>query len=231
MWDLEPSNQVNQSLALAELWHELCAGRIFISQTHCTLGRCYARMETRRGEALETEQIRMLERVFSGESQKSLACDLRVSVATIAGRCNLSLGRMLRGHRVSRAPILLVMASLAAAGVELADARVESRHDDGSWVVSVEVPGTTFEGRISPSELAVALLSIEGSSHTDVARRRARSTRTVANQLASLFEKLRVSGRGELRAKAIRELASVRALQRPATTVEARPGAACGGVG
>jgi DNA-binding NarL/FixJ family response regulator len=54
--------------------------------------------------------------------------------------------------------------------------------------------------RLTASERAVAGLAAPGVRNSEIARARRSSTRTVANQLASVYRKLGVSGRGELAA-------------------------------
>jgi DNA-binding NarL/FixJ family response regulator len=56
-------------------------------------------------------------------------------------------------------------------------------------------------GDLSPAERHVLALLIAGSTDRDIAKRRATSTRTVANQVQSLFRKFGVRSRGELIAR------------------------------
>ena len=51
---------------------------------------------------------------------------------------------------------------------------------------------------LSAAELAVVEAILEGRSHRDVASERGVSVRTVANQLASAYRKLKVRGAAEL---------------------------------
>jgi DNA-binding NarL/FixJ family response regulator len=204
---------------LATVWRLLCDGQAFLSDARCDAGRCFARLEKRSGPAVKPAYLEVLERVFLGESQKSLASELGVSVATIASYCTRTLTSVTPEVWVSRAPILLVMAALAARGAPLAPARYEHSLGAQGYVVSVEIPGATFRERLSDSEWQVARLSIEGQSHAGVAEARGTSLRTVANQLASVFAKLGVSGRSELRARAIHEHASYSRTLPPAPAV------------
>jgi DNA-binding CsgD family transcriptional regulator len=55
-----------------------------------------------------------------------------------------------------------------------------------------------FEDALSPSEQIVANLALEGYSNLQIARVRATSVRTVANQIGSIFQKLGVKSRREL---------------------------------
>jgi DNA-binding CsgD family transcriptional regulator len=53
---------------------------------------------------------------------------------------------------------------------------------------------------LSDAESVILAAILEGRSNAEIARTRRRSVRTVANQVASLFRKLRVRSRGELAA-------------------------------
>jgi DNA-binding NarL/FixJ family response regulator len=144
----------------------------------------------------------VLERVLGGEAQKVLASDLGRAVATIAGYCSQALRAISYEHNSSRAPILLVMAATAALGARVAEAKLERVLDDGSWLVSVVVPGNDLARCLSPGEWAVARAAIEGKSHAQIASARGTSPRTIANQLASVFGKTGIYGCPALRAKA-----------------------------
>jgi DNA-binding CsgD family transcriptional regulator len=195
--------------SLAVLWHRLCDGQLFIRDTYCSNGRCYAALEVRTDPVRPSAiKLRVLERIFQGEGQKAVAADLGVSVASVAGYSLGALTALTCRQRVSRAPILMVMAALAARGSDAGSVRDEGLLEDGTWLVSVEIPGRTFRDRLSSSEAEVVRLSIEGEGHEGVAAARGTSIRTVANQLASAFGKLKVSGRSSLRALAVREHAA-----------------------
>jgi DNA-binding CsgD family transcriptional regulator len=213
------SDCVSESVDLARLWRRLCDGQFFVSHTYGEAGRCFAVLEAR-GDATPARpsHVRILERVFEGESQKAMACELDVSIGTLAGYCKCGLRAFMAPQWVSRAPLLVVMAALAARGINVKDARCDAVRDDARWVISVEMPGETFRDRLSSAELEVVRLSIQGEPHASVARLRGTSVRTVANQLASAFAKLKVSGRSEVRALAIREYA---ALSRSARSLNA----------
>jgi DNA-binding CsgD family transcriptional regulator len=51
---------------------------------------------------------------------------------------------------------------------------------------------------LTESEYEVALLALRGSSNRDIAARRGTSVRTVANQLRSVYRKLRIRSRAGL---------------------------------
>jgi DNA-binding NarL/FixJ family response regulator len=218
------NERADQNADLAVLWHRLCEGQLFINDTYCEDGRCYAAFEIRstpvRPSALK---LRVLERLFQGEGQKAIAADMRVSVASVAGYSTAALSAIACRHRVSRAPILLVMAALAARGSHSGRVQHEGWRPDGTWLVSVEIPGKTFRERLSSSEAEVVRLSIEGEPHAAIAVLRGTSIRTVANQLASAFNKLKVSGRSSLRALAVREHAAWLRTNAPAAPLSVPP--------
>jgi DNA-binding CsgD family transcriptional regulator len=64
--------------------------------------------------------------------------------------------------------------------------------------ISVGRPDNALSEWLSPAEYAVTRLLIEGKSYQEMAVLRKTSKRTVANQLASAFHRLGISGRAEL---------------------------------
>lgn len=68
-------------------------------------------------------------------------------------------------------------------------------------VVSYSVTGRLGNATaLSPGEREVTELLLSGCSYREIAERRNRSVRTIANQIASAFKKLGVSSRAELAA-------------------------------
>ena len=205
---MEPSTWEfgTRAVELASLWRALVAGRYFVTAAYCGQDRCFLELERRRiGRRASELSVNLLARMLAGEAQKVLACEFDVSLTTIAVRCADALRVMVDGYYPSRAPILLVMAAHAERGLRLPVACAR-RVAAGRFLVSAELPGAGLAHRLSPGELHVARLLIEGKAHMEIARTRGTAVRTTANQLRAVFGKLRVSGRSELRAKAIGEL-------------------------
>jgi DNA-binding CsgD family transcriptional regulator len=77
----------------------------------------------------------------------------------------------------------------------------------GDRLVLISVSGNepVLEARLgealTAAERAVIELAARGLSNSEIARTRGRSARSVANQLATIYRKLGVSGRRELSAK------------------------------
>jgi DNA-binding NarL/FixJ family response regulator len=66
------------------------------------------------------------------------------------------------------------------------------------WLVVVRLPDAEPLSAFRPSERAVAEAIVDGLSNAEIARTRGTSQRTVANQVASLFQQLEVQSRAEL---------------------------------
>jgi DNA-binding NarL/FixJ family response regulator len=64
-------------------------------------------------------------------------------------------------------------------------------------VLSFQLPPPTLPASLSAAERIVALGMLQGLSNSAIARARKTSVRTVANQVASLFQKLGVRSRAE----------------------------------
>ena len=65
-------------------------------------------------------------------------------------------------------------------------------------VVSFPVPRATFGELLTNTETAIARDILAGLSNSAIARKRGTAVRTIANQVASIFRKLRVRSRLEL---------------------------------
>jgi DNA-binding NarL/FixJ family response regulator len=72
-------------------------------------------------------------------------------------------------------------------------------------VFSFPLTELSFPSQLSAAEREVTRGMLEGRSNSAIAAKRGTSMRTVANQIASIFQKLRISSRAELAAR-LREL-------------------------
>jgi DNA-binding NarL/FixJ family response regulator len=77
-------------------------------------------------------------------------------------------------------------------------ARRVSWGEDELCVFSFPLPSRAAAVKLTPAEQAVMRLALAGHSNASIAARRGVAARTVANQLASVFQKLGVSSRTEL---------------------------------
>jgi DNA-binding CsgD family transcriptional regulator len=82
--------------------------------------------------------------------------------------------------------------------------RVERFRLVGEEFAVVSFPLDVESDALTPAEREVATLAVAGKSNAEIARACGTALRTVANQLASLFRKLRVGSRAELAAAVAR---------------------------
>jgi DNA-binding CsgD family transcriptional regulator len=217
-------------IELSRLWHLLVVGELKIVSTSSVGDRALAELtpgsREKFGSLPRLSDRLLFERVLEGECPKAVAAEVGVSPASLSTRCASILSWIGCGGSVSRTAPLVSMAVLAGRGVRLARARVDALAGDGRprWLVSVTNPAESLRAMLSPCEYDVARYSIDGTRLAEIALLRGTTQRTVANQLASVFRKLDVSGRGALRALAVRLQASARGVStRTMTIAETSP--------
>lgn len=192
----------SERLELAELWAGVRAGTHYVQEGYYSEDRCFLTVERRAEPPKRRRPLRMavLERVLSGESYKLVAYECGLALSTVAIACGDCLASIGKVRLPSRVPALMMMAVHAYRGVELEPARMYRVRNDGKeqLVVTAERPDRTLPAELTPSEAAVVRLLVEGNTHEQIGFLRSTSRRTVANQLASAFQKIGVSGRTEL---------------------------------
>jgi DNA-binding CsgD family transcriptional regulator len=192
-----------QTFDLARLWHELCAGTWRFRDTFSTSERLFAvveRVPVGKQRRVYQRNLEILKRVLLGQVPKVVAAEQGVAISTVATAMQGALRCMGLNGRVSSSPILLTIAARAAASEQLTPTlgrltRVNA-NDDKYSLVSVRRPDLQFPVDLSRAEVTVVRQLIAGHTHAEISEQRATSPRTIANQLATAFKKLGVSGRG-----------------------------------
>jgi len=198
---------LDEGASLSALWTELVTGLCKIEHTEFTQNTCTVTVTRGRpsgaaeGARLSARDTEILERALLEGVRKSVAVDFGLCPSSIAEILRRSFVFMGLSCWPSRIPLLLVMAAHAkhapdvqrAAKVLLAQNQQYPRQS-----ISVARPDAELAEWLSPAEYAVTRLLIEGKSYQEMAKLRATSKRTVANQLASAFHRLGISGRAEL---------------------------------
>lgn len=185
---------------LKNLWNHLRRGEWVFSDTFSTSERCYAVMRApAHPRALNPHKLDLLETILLGKPAKVIAFERRRSLSSITTATQDSLRAMGIGCRASHASVLLTMAATALLRDDMASqhGRVSQLEldDEDYTVISARRPDLQFPVALSSAEAAVLRGLIAGNSHAEISGERARSRRTVANQLATAFRKLGVSGR------------------------------------
>jgi len=185
-------------LEVSDLWRELCDGFWKFVDTFITGSRCYAifaELPSPRPPGPRLSNLLALS--ISGQSRKALAYEMNRSLSTISGGVQGCLRNL--GLEGRHAPALLIMAAcdLRRDARAVGDWRVSRISEEGApyYVVSVSRPDLELPARLSEAETAVVRELVSGLSYAAIAAKRSTSVRTVANQIASAFRKLGVSGR------------------------------------
>jgi len=224
----------DEAACLSALWSELVSGFCRVEQTEFTAHSCSVRVSrTHRlsGDQrapLPARDIEILERSLLHGVRKSVAADFGLcpsSVAEILRRCFLFMGLSCWPSRI---PLLIVMAAHAKSAAPSARAAKLVLAQNQQFLrqsITVSRPDNELSSVLSPAEFAVTRSLIEGRSYAEVARLRQTSKRTVANQLASGFQRLHISGRAELLCLLARQRAASWQEQPPPSSRSRKPAA------
>lgn len=189
MWD-----ELVAGTCKIESWsHEPDTWSMVVSRSPLLIGSPAVPLRQRDQEILENALLCGVRKVVAVEV--GLSCS---SIAVIMQSCFQFMGL----HCLpSRIPGLVVAAAHARhrQSTELA-ANLRGPRDRLFARQSIRVtrPDTALAAWLAPAEHAVIALLIEGQSYAEIARARNTSIRTVANQVASGFRRVGVSGRAEL---------------------------------
>ncbi|MEO8900168.1 MAG: helix-turn-helix transcriptional regulator [Polyangiaceae bacterium] len=197
----------DEAVNLAALWAELIAGSCKVEATLCS-PESYT-LVVRRGQSAQCGQSAALSRRDIDILEQSMLAGVRKSVAADHCLCPSSIAEILKrcfefmglSCWPSRIPLLLVMAAHAKhaepsafpAKCVLAQNQSLARQS-----ISASRPDIELARELSPAEYGVTRLLVEGNGYAQIAELRQTSRRTVANQLASAFQRLDISGRAEL---------------------------------
>lgn len=192
-----------QPVSLATLWRQLTSGQIRIVESF-VLDRCYVVVREHESEnsaaPLSRRQLRILEALLGGCDNKTVAYDFEIKPSTVsqaARQALLQLGVDCAPGRVC--PLLAVAARASCHGCDQAGLSAKFTCEGRSYrVFGAARPDDLLAPVLPPAQYAVVRGLLEGQPYIEIARRRGTSTRTVANQLAAVFRRMGVSGRGSL---------------------------------
>jgi DNA-binding CsgD family transcriptional regulator len=188
---------------LSRLWHELSSGAMRVVDNFFTDERSYILLTPRLLPEPKPAAARfnLLQDVLCSSAQKLVAFERDVAPSTVASTAKSCLVFLGLSCNASRVPPLLLHAARAARFPD-----VDQQVPLSAWqhtsipyaAVSALRPERRLRGVLSDAEFKVVRALLEGFSHTQIARERGTSPRTIANQLATAFRRMGVSSRGEL---------------------------------
>jgi DNA-binding CsgD family transcriptional regulator len=197
----------HERVELAALWEELLAGTTKIdtwSHAENTWTMVVSRRPdiVRPAHALRRRDVAILENAMLSGVRKHVAVEVGLSCSSIAVIMQSCFQFMGLSCLPSRIPGLVVAAAHARHHLEgqmpayKPPARVDLTFSQRT--ITVARPDKLLSAWLAPAEYAVIHLLIEGLTYAEIAEARRTSVRTVANQVASGFRRLDVSGRAEL---------------------------------
>jgi DNA-binding NarL/FixJ family response regulator len=186
---------------LAELWDDLVAGRARVRGSYASDARQYLEVEAASARALTNSQVALLERLLLGQPMKVIAFEAERALSSVSAQVQqITAGLGFQGG-VRALPAALFGLVLCVKGRTRAadlDWRLSAAPEDGVRIYSMSRCDLVLPKSLARSECQVLRRLLDGSSYATIGRERGRSERTIANQLASVYRKLGVSGRTEL---------------------------------
>lgn len=187
----------------AEVWRSLSSGERVVVESFSSGDRLLMLLRrqpvrSRPKRRVRLEGVSMLENALLAGSHKAVSWDNGASASGVSASIQNCLREMGWKCLPSKVPLLVMMLVRAA---HAAGAPAEARTNvfgDSLDVVSILRTDRALTERLSPGENKVVGALVEGRTYAEIARDRGVSVRTVANQVASAFRRLGVSGRLEL---------------------------------
>ena len=179
-----------------KVWLELVDGTSRILDTFTTNTHAYLVITPSSTFRLPLGQRRqkIIEQVVLGSSVKATAFDFGLAHSTTAIEVKLALEAMGSHGAKTKIPLALAMLVHAAhSQLPVAFERFSCFDAEDKLCNVLSAPIASVE--LSPAVREVVFLHAAGNSHAQIATRRRTSRRTVANQLATAFHRLGVSGR------------------------------------
>jgi DNA-binding NarL/FixJ family response regulator len=190
----------NEPCALS-IWQELVVGRARIHSAYSSEKREYIELVRASGPPLPARSLALVERVILGESPKAIAYDAQTALSSTWNQMQRAIHGL--GLRTQLRALPAMLFGLVSAARDLVrpsdlDLRVSSDAEGQPRLVSMARCDEGLEAVLTHSECQVVRCLIEGCCYTQIASARRTSVRTIANQIASAYRKLGVSGRTEL---------------------------------
>jgi DNA-binding CsgD family transcriptional regulator len=196
----EASEHDFEPVPLRAVWARVLAGEIVFRDAF--LSPAHALLVTRSPESplrCHRANVVFLQHALDCASLTTAAIDYRMSASGASTRAKWALESL--GLTITAAKIPLPLSLLLHTGgcsIGHHMLKVRDHADPDTEILFTERPDIALRKTLPPREAETLRLYIDGLSHAQIADLRGASTRTIANQLASVFRKLQVSGRFEL---------------------------------
>lgn len=186
--------RLRDPMAAMDLWKGLVSGRWSLVDRVDTDGKTLLVAHENAPQATDPRGLTARERaivelVLTGASNKEIGYTLGLGTGTVASYLREGMAKLGFEKRVD-------LMRLASLGDATAPRATTGDSELGVLVLEREKRGEQLP--LTTAERAVATLAVEGLSNAEIATRRGSSERTVANQLARIYEKLGIGSRAEL---------------------------------
>ncbi|MGC4086725.1 MAG: hypothetical protein QM756_02285 [Polyangiaceae bacterium] len=194
---VEVTASAGRVIDATHIWQDLTQGKLGLLDTF-TAGDFSYLVATRElnHAPLSERALEMLERVLLGACPKQVASDFRLAQSTLAESLKLALRTMGASCLPSKVPFgLVALARQARAqnGRPLVHGAVAQLAGFECLVLATRLP--SLSNLLPPAIEQVLRLHAEGKTHREIASLRGKSQRTIANQLATAFQRIGNSGR------------------------------------
>jgi len=196
----QPAARAPEASALdaERLWTALRSGAELVTASFCTATGCHLELsQSPLPTPLPERCGRVLDLVLKGHAQKVIALEQASAPSTIACWLKCSLKSMGIDSGSGSIPVALVNIAQAAWGTvpRLVGIMTATPELPNRRLISIRRPDPRALQVLSPAEIEIVELLIEGKARRQIAELRRTSHRTLANQLADVYRKLQVSGR------------------------------------
>lgn len=151
------------------------------------------------GGLMSTREHEVLEAVLSGVSDRELSVRMGITRQCVCGHLGNSVSKLGTESRFTALQAWRVLAEAEKGRAGRASLAEVAYGDEKLVSLRCDIPPRPeIEVRLSSAETHVAWLVCDGLSNRDIALARGTAERTVANQVASIFNKLEVCRRFDL---------------------------------
>jgi DNA-binding NarL/FixJ family response regulator len=200
------------------IWDDVVTGRWSLLEEFDSNGeRCFVARQnepdTPGSPALSARERQIVAHASRGYSNKHIAYELGLCSSTVAAQLTSAARKLGVSSRETLLHAFAVLGGAPDRATEDEGAPaqrqdddptirvIQFRHDDHEYALIRIAITPRLPSSLTTAEAAVATLAIEGLSNAAIARQRKTSVRTVANQLRSIYSKLEVGSRRQLRSR------------------------------
>jgi DNA-binding CsgD family transcriptional regulator len=189
---------MNGELPLRDAWRALRSGSARVVGCGANDEAHFLTLERHAGppQPVSERDLDIVEATLTRGARKLVAAELGLSCSTIAVIVQGFFQHIGLAVLPSRVPLVLVFA--ACASTRNSELRVPSEEHGNQVRIRLSRPENALANTLAVAEFEVLKLLIDGAAYAEIANARRTSIRTVANQVATAFRRLGVSGRAEL---------------------------------